>query len=182
MVTESQTKRQHMEVINLFGGPGTGKSTTAALVFAQMKQLGLKAELVTEYAKDKVWEKSFGVLSNQLYVFGKQHHRLWRLQEEVDYAICDSPLAISLYYGKACGETFLNLVMEEHYRFPTLNILLERVKPYMQYGRYQDEEGAKKVDVEIKEILDKYLISYENVVGDDAAASIIVGKALGFPT
>lgn len=167
-----------MKVINLFGGPGTGKSTTAALVFAQMKQMGLKTELVTEYAKDKVWEKSFGVLSNQLYVFGKQHHRLWRLQDEVDYAICDSPLAISLYYGKNCGGTFLELVVEEHYRWPSINILLKRVKPYMQYGRYQDEAGAKQVDVEIQEILDKYLISYENVVGDDKAAPIIVDRAL----
>lgn len=167
-----------MKVINLFAGPGAGKSTTAAMVFAKLKQLGLKAELVTEYAKDKVWEKSFGTLSNQLYVFGKQHHRLWRLQEEVDYAVTDSPLAISLYYGKNCGPTFLELVCEEHYRWPSLNIFLKRVKPYARFGRYQDEAGARDVDVELKEILDKYLIAYENVIGDDLAAENIVNRLI----
>lgn len=40
-------------VVNLFGGPGSGKSTGAAYVFARLKMLGYNAELVTEFAKDK---------------------------------------------------------------------------------------------------------------------------------
>ena len=46
-----------MKVINLFGGPGCGKSTTAADLFARMKLRGLSVELVTEYAKDVVWDE-----------------------------------------------------------------------------------------------------------------------------
>lgn len=163
-----------LKVINIFAGPGAGKSTTAAILFGRMKLRGLKTELVTEYAKDKVWEKSFGVLGNQLYVFGKQYHKLWRLQEEVDYAVVDSPLAMSLYYGKACGDTFKKLVIEEHNRWPSLNIFLERVKPYQKYGRYQDEDGARAVDRELRTIIDEAGISCETVPGNDMAPDRIL--------
>lgn len=43
-------------VINLIGSPGTGKSTIAAELFARMKWLGFDVELVSEYAKELVWE------------------------------------------------------------------------------------------------------------------------------
>ena len=39
-------------VINLFGAPGVGKSTGAAKVFTELKQLGVNCELVGEVAKD----------------------------------------------------------------------------------------------------------------------------------
>lgn len=45
-----------MLVINLFGVPGAGKSTGAAYIFARLKMLGINTELVTEFAKDKVWD------------------------------------------------------------------------------------------------------------------------------
>lgn len=43
--------------INLFAGPGTGKSTTAAGVFFEMKRSGMSVEYVTEYAKSLVFSK-----------------------------------------------------------------------------------------------------------------------------
>ena len=39
-------------IINLFGGPGTGKSTGAAYIFAKLKMCGVNCELITEFAKD----------------------------------------------------------------------------------------------------------------------------------
>lgn len=55
-----------MLIINLFGAPGAGKSTGAAYIFSKLKMLGVNAELVTEFAKDKVWENNTEVLSNQI--------------------------------------------------------------------------------------------------------------------
>jgi len=55
--------------INIFGGPGAGKSTTAALLFAEMKSGGFKVELVTEVAKDFVWEDRSTTLSIQPYIY-----------------------------------------------------------------------------------------------------------------
>lgn len=39
-------------VISLIGGSGVGKSTTAAAVFAEMKNQKMDAELVREYVKE----------------------------------------------------------------------------------------------------------------------------------
>ena len=41
-------------VINLIGGPCSGKSTIAAELFARLKKMGIKTELVSEYIKDEV--------------------------------------------------------------------------------------------------------------------------------
>ena len=43
-------------VVNLFAGPGAGKSTGAAYIFSMLKMAGIDTEYVNEYAKDKVWE------------------------------------------------------------------------------------------------------------------------------
>lgn len=50
--------------VNFFSGPGAGKSTLAAYVFSKLKMMGVNCELVSEFAKDKVWEKNNEALSN----------------------------------------------------------------------------------------------------------------------
>ena len=57
-------------VVNLFGVPGAGKSTGAAYIFSCIKMAGINAELITEYAKDKVWERNDEAFRNQAYIFG----------------------------------------------------------------------------------------------------------------
>jgi adenylate kinase family enzyme len=42
--------------VNLFGSPGTGKSTMAASIFAELKWRGVDCEIVTEYAKELTWK------------------------------------------------------------------------------------------------------------------------------
>jgi len=47
-----------MIVVNLLGSPGVGKSTGAAYIFAMLKFRDLNVELITEFAKDKVYEET----------------------------------------------------------------------------------------------------------------------------
>ena len=61
-----------MKVINLLGEPGAGKSTTAAEIYACMKKQGYKVELVTEYAKEVLYEDRYRVIEDQVYIFAKQ--------------------------------------------------------------------------------------------------------------
>ena len=89
-----------MLLINLYGAPGAGKSTGAAYIFTRLKMEGVNAELVTEFAKDKVWEESKAVFDNQAYIFGKQYFRISRLQDKVDVVVTDSPIILSCYYGR----------------------------------------------------------------------------------
>ena len=56
-------------VINLIGAPGSGKTTIATDLFSKMKYLGYNVELVTEYAKELVWEQRHETFKNELYIF-----------------------------------------------------------------------------------------------------------------
>lgn len=138
-----------MIVVNLYGGPGTGKSTMAARVFSELKELGHNAELVTEYAKDLTWQKSTYVLGNQIHIFGEQQHRLWRLREGVDIVVTDSPLPQGLLYCNP-SRTFIKLVMEEFHKFQNINVSLRRVKAYNPKGRSQTLDEAMELDADMK--------------------------------
>lgn len=142
-----------MIVVNMFAGPGTGKSTTSAAVFSELKWKGINCEIVTEYAKDVVWEGSSRKLENQIYVFAKQLHRLWRLKDQVDVIVTDSPILFSIIYDKEKNEIFKNLVLQEFNRFNNFNIFLNRKKPYVQSGRLQTEMEARLIDIEIMKLL-----------------------------
>lgn len=151
-----------MLLINLFGAPGAGKSTGAAYIFSKIKMEGVNAELVTEYAKDKVWEKSEEVFNNQVYIFGKQYFRISRLEKKVDVVVTDSPLLLSAYYSDnplLDGE-FDALVNKIAKSYDCLNIFINRVKPYNESGRFQTEQESDLVGVELKEFLDENGVDY----------------------
>ena len=107
-------------VINLIGGPGCGKSTTAADLYSLMKKSGQSVELVTEVAKDYVWDESYKLLRDQIFIFGQQYHNQWRLRDRVDWVITDSPLLLNLYYSSDRSETFFKLIVEKFYDFDNL--------------------------------------------------------------
>ena len=133
-------------VINLYGGPGVGKSTCCAGVFAELKWNGINCEMAREYAKDIVWEGSLRKLENQIHVFGEQQHRLHRLVGKVDVVLTDSPLLLSLIYGMRMPAAFKGLVLDTYNSFNNYDIYLEREKPYQQAGRIQDETRAREID------------------------------------
>lgn len=156
-----------LKVISLFAGPGAGKSTTAAAVFARMKRLRFSVELVTEYAKELTWEKSFGKLSNQLHVLAEQNFRLARLEGQVEYAITDSPLPLSLAYCKDGQEAWLeplvNQVWNEYENHAF--ILLRSAAPYSERGRNQTLQQAVHLDERIHKLAE--LFGATNVLDPD---------------
>lgn len=165
-------------VVNLFAGPGTGKSTNAAAVFADLKMAGVSAELVHEFAKDLVWEDRQAALSYQPYVFGKQSYHIHRLLGKVDVIITDSPILLSSHiYSRPSAGGSTNalrwLGMELFKEWNTLNIFLERnshVHPYVEGGRNQDEQESIELDVQIKNLLDDFGIEYDVVSMDYPSA------------
>lgn len=161
-------------IVNLFGGPGTGKSTTAAGLFCELKQEGINCELVTEYAKDRVWDNHLACLDDQLYVFGKQYHRIHRLLDKVEVVVTDAPLILSAYYGATnTPDSFKQLVLDIHGGLTNYNVFLQRVKEYNPSGRLQTEEGAKAIDVELKKLLEKHHIAYADRVANRDAPRLI---------
>lgn len=165
-------------IVNMVGGPGTGKSTTAAGVFYELKQQGVNCELVTEYAKDQVWGRTTTTLGNQIYIFGKQYHRVWRLLDQVDVVITDAPIILSLYYGDKHGLAFQQLVLETYQQMNNLTFFLEREKEYNPSGRNQTEEEAKQIDQELYELLEMYDVPYETVAANRDALITIASRVM----
>lgn len=155
-----------MRVINLFGGPGCGKSTTAAGLFYQMKHDGQRVELVTEYAKDIVWADRHRELDDQLYITGKQHHRLFHLKNKVDYCITDSPLILSLVYNRTMPQSFHPFVIDVFHMYDNYAIILKRTKPYMLFGRTQTEEEARELDRQIFSLVNT-VVPQDNILHID---------------
>lgn len=162
-------------IVNLYGGPGCGKSTTAAAVFAALKRLDINCELATEYAKDCVWSGGTKVFQDQCYLFGKQHFRLFRLRDEVDVVITDAPLLLSLVYNRiyAKFKTMDPLVLEAFNRFNNLNYVLTRSKTYNPKGRNQTEDEAKRIDSLTMNVLNQYDIPFRNIDYTTAEDTIV---------
>ena len=148
------------KVINLYGGPSTGKSTMASHIFAELKWRGINVELVNEFAKGKVWENSLNVLKNQMYIFGKQAHHLWRVAPHVDVIVTDSPILTSIVYSSDDSHLFKTLVKQEYDLYDNIDYFLVRKKPYSPVGRLQTEDDARAIDGVTKKILDALNIKY----------------------
>ncbi len=169
-----------MYVVNLFAQPGAGKSTGAAYIFAKLKMAGVNAELITEFAKDKVWEGNKEVFKNQAYLFGKQYYRMSRCRDKVDVLVTDSPLLLSILYNsdETLGEPFNEVVANVFKSFNNINCFLHRVKPYNPKGRHQSEEEANALIPILRNILTKYNVSYDEYDGDEYNYDRIVDKVL----
>lgn len=165
-------------VVNLFAGPGTGKSTIAAGVFSELKWAGINCELVTEYAKGKVWEDTTAVLADQLYLLGKQHHRQFLLQSKVDVMITDSPLLLLLEYGSHWGPEFKAMVLAGFNSFNNVNYFLRRRKTYNPLGRLQTEQEAIDIDARVFNIIKLNDINYSVLPATKDSIAIITEDIL----
>ena len=165
-------------VVNLTGAPGAGKSTGAAKVFTELKQLGVNCELVGEFAKDKTWEHNVMALSCQEYVFGKQSYRLARCRDDVDVIITDSPLPLTIIYNNKASihESLTNLVMDVFNTYENITFFLKRVKPYNPKGRNQTEEESNELSLKIMDLYESLDIPFEMVNGDNEGYQYIVDK------
>jgi hypothetical protein len=155
-----------IRVVNLFAGPGTGKSTTCAALFAELKYRGHNVEMVLEYAKSAAWEgrlvSGSKIAKAQEYIFGKQSFGLSRVGEDVEFCITDAPLLMGIVYS---GDNFRlpalhDLIKEAHDDTESLNIFLRRNKGYNPKGRLQTEEEAKEIDGKIITMLNKENVNY----------------------
>lgn len=166
-----------MTVVNLFGGPGCGKSTAATGLFSLMKTRGMSVEYTSEFAKELTWEERFTALSDQMYVVSRQHHKLFMLRDKVEMVVTDSPLLLSIHYGRHNFKdlaAFTTVVRELFDGYSNFNVVLDRVKPYNQKGRKETYQHAVEIDNAVKSMLDTLDYPYTTVKGDRDAPSRIL--------
>jgi hypothetical protein len=101
-----------MLVINLWGGPGAGKSTVAAEVFVKLRQrTKANVELTNEFATELCFE---GAKENL----------------KVDVAVCDSPIGMGTAYDKDIdakyATEYMTLVYKLRHIYPAIDIMIDR--------------------------------------------------------
>ncbi len=165
--------------INLLGGPGVSKSTTAAFIFTNLKRriasgsLDIQVELVTEYVKQWAWEGRKPTGLDQWYLFASQcRAEEIVLRNDVDLVISDSPLTLNCCYAKKNNvpgwENLFDLAKIFESKYPSINILLQRKdRKYISRGRFENKEQAQLMDLFIEENVGVPLlkIDYEDSVG-----------------
>ena len=166
-----------MKVINLFGGPCTGKSTAAAELYSKLSRSGKRVELVQEFAKDLVWGERHKTFEDQVYIFAKQNHKLESLRGKVDYAITDSPLLLSCIYGAINSppgfpiDEFNKLIVAVNNTYYNINFFLYRYHEYKEEGRNQTEAEADAISEKLRVYLIENQYNYYPV--HEGAAGIL---------
>ena len=153
------------------GGPGAGKSTTASALFAKMKRSYYNVELVTEYAKDMVWEERHKIFGEQDYITAQQNKRLRRLIGKVDFAITDSPILLGMCYipQDYYISCFRQFIWEIFSSYNNLNFYIEREKGYVQIGRNQSASEAMEKDNLMYNVLKTYQVPFHSIAGNEHA-------------
>jgi nicotinamide riboside kinase len=164
------------KIINLFGGAGAGKSTTSALLFAEMKIRGLHVELVREYVKLWAWGGRKVRPEDQIYLLGKQSAYESMLYGKVDYIVTDSPVFLAGAYSEwysgahkgayvtAAADAFIALTQQAGHEY--INFYLERGdKPYDPRGRWGDKKEALEFDDYLERKLRLHNHPYTTVSG-----------------
>ncbi len=160
------------EVINLFGGPGIGKSSLAAEIYYKMKAKHYNVELVREYVKNLAYENKHIGPFDQFYITGKQIKKESSLYNKVDFIITDSPLWLSGFYNEFYYQNkyitshisnFVKLAVTLGINYN--NFFLERSDdiPYNELGRYQNKNDAVRVDQLMKDFLVREEVVFKSV-------------------
>jgi hypothetical protein len=131
-----------------------------------MKIRHFDVEIANEVAKDYVWENRYDVLKeDQLIVFAKQHRRIFRLADKVDFVIADCPLLMCIpYIPENFYENLEPLMVEAHFAFDNINFVLNRAQvEYNPNGRYHTEEESNTKHLQIVDVLHQYDPNYIEV-------------------
>jgi len=172
------------KLINLFGGPGIGKSGIAAGITYKMKKKHISVNNPYEFPKRLAWDNNIPAIKDQLYVFANQHRGIAESYGKVDYIVIDSPILFSTIYhsyytegypAEFYGQSFHNLVIDLHNKYDSINILLERGETvHNDDERFQSYEQSLEIDKLCKKILDDNNISYHIVkVGKNTVKKIM---------
>lgn len=144
-------------IVNLFAGPGAGKTTCAWEIASELKKRNIETEYVSEYAKEFVWDNKLeildGSLKNQQMLYNEQSKRINRLLGKVDVIVTDSPTILATMYLKEPNKTFEKAVIKDFKENQNFNLFINRGKDFQQSGRIQNLQESKAIDNKIKQLL-----------------------------
>ena len=145
------------KIINLFGGPGIGKSSIAAGLTYKLKKQHITCDNPYEFPKLLAWDENHSAIRDQLFVLANQHRGIVKSYGKVDYIILDSPILLSLTYKNVYksneypailyGDAFDKMVLDIYNQYDNINILLKRSQgKHNNNERYQNLEESIVLD------------------------------------
>ena len=156
-------------LINLIGGPGTGKTTMLYFIAGEMKLRGHNIEFEQEVAKKYVLNKQWDLLNDQYAVSKKQIDGFDSLNGKVDFIITDGSILHGLYFNRINPDNISNIeetekfILDSFFKYNNINIYLERDKSsrYEDIGRIQTKEESIQIDTDLKDLLTKHSIDID---------------------
>ena len=103
-------------------------------------------------ATELVYDEAFNVMNDQIYLFGEQWHRTFRMLGKVDFIITDSPLLMNIVYDKQNDEDFMKFINSRIHKLKSLDFFINRSDAFSEVGRIHNLEQSKEVDKTIKEL------------------------------
>jgi hypothetical protein len=173
------------KVINLFGGPGIGKSSIASGITYKLKKNHITCDNPYEFPKLLAWDENHSAIADQLYVLANQHRGIVKSYGKVDYIVLDSPILLSLTYrsyyknndypASLYGESFDKMLLDVFNKYDNINIVLKRTDGnHNENERYQNLEESIDLDISIENSLIKNNIPYHLVkVGENTVDEIL---------
>ena len=173
------------KIINIFGGPGIGKSSIAAGITYKLKKNHISCDQPYEFPKLLAWDDNHSAIQDQLYVLANQHRGIVKSYGKVDYIVLDSPILLSLTYrnyykgteypSSLYGESFDKMVLDTFNQYDNINIVLDRADGvHNNDERYQNLEESKELDIVIENSLIENNIPFHKIkVNDDTVDNIM---------
>jgi hypothetical protein len=151
-------------LVNLYGAPGSGKTSGSLYLTGLLKSEGYKAAYVEEFASQLIRQglgEKLGDWKNQNYIVtGQVKLILDEIAAGSEIIICDSPPTLNiLHYSKlACekagkGSEFTESMITSQYiiynqifsEFDKIDVYVKRVKPFLQWKRVHSEEQSNEM-------------------------------------
>lgn len=160
------TQQRKTIVVNLFAGPGAGKTTCAWEIAAELKKAGRIVEYVSEVAKEYVWAERFdmldGTVAHQKQLFDEQNARIQRLIGKVDIIVTDCPVLLYLVYLKEPSLVFEKDVFEKFSAQNNFNIFIRRGKEFETAGRIHTLSQSTEIDEKVIQLLQEHNIFFDS--------------------
>lgn len=146
-------------IINLYGAPSAGKTTTVADLFTNLKKRGRHVVQIQEYASYLINSgRTRELKEEQDLIFTKQKHKQEIAQGKFEYAITESPLLLSSYYAPPTyTASFHAWVQDTISRFQNLNFYIRKKdwSDFEQAGRIHDLATAMAIETELLDFVKK---------------------------
>ena len=170
--------------VNVFGGPGSGKSTMAYAVAAELKARGYTAECVGEVVKDCIYDAARGdqeaarlldgSVESQEELYRRQSARERRLDGLVQFVVADSPAIMGLAYlapdaDEDRAARLAALAQDEFEAQESVNVIVAREGAYDPRARIHAEDEAERIDADVLALVERATAGrYETVGRGDA--------------